>query len=221
MPAEKKTSSLVRTAKESAIGPSPPEIALFSVLIPATSNNVVNNRMVQSGKTPMPTYYGGLTNTFLYKGFDLNVHLTFAGGNYLINDLYTNAVMIRDGFPYLKEMDGNYWEKPGDVKKFPMVAYQAHAKVDHEGNISNTLYEYTSASFTFYLSKADYLRVRNIQLGYTFSNTISEKIKLYNIRIYMGVSNVYTFTKFEGIDPETNSDLPLPRMFNCGLSLNL
>lgn len=42
-------------------------------IIPMTNNNVANNKMIQHGKTPLPKFYGGLSNTFYYKGFDLNI----------------------------------------------------------------------------------------------------------------------------------------------------
>jgi hypothetical protein len=58
-------------------------------LIPMTNNNVADNKMIQHGKTPLPKFYGGLTNIFYYKGFDLSILLNFAGGHYLQNILYS------------------------------------------------------------------------------------------------------------------------------------
>jgi hypothetical protein len=53
-----------------------------------------------------------------------------------------------------------------------------------------------------YIEDGSYLRVKNITLGYTFPKKVLEKVKIDNIRLYMNIQNVYTFTKYMGYDPE-------------------
>jgi hypothetical protein len=70
-------------------------------------------------------------------------------------------------------------------------------------------YTPNSQNSTFWLGNSSYLRIKNIQLGYTLPYALTQKIKLKNLRVYGSVDNVKTFTKFyQGLDPEraaTNS----------------
>lgn len=90
-------------------------------IIPMTNNNVANNKMIQHGKTPLPKFYGGLSNTFYYKGFDLNILLNFAGGHWLMNGIYADCDQMDSNSNAIKDLIGNSWEKPGDIAKYPQV----------------------------------------------------------------------------------------------------
>jgi len=50
---------------------------------------------------------------------------------------------------------------------------------------------------------------------------VSNKVSLSSVRFYMGVTNLFTITGYKGLDPESLFDLPIPRTFNFGISLNL
>ncbi len=190
-------------------------------LIPMNEANVNANKMVQHGKSALPTYYGGLTNNFSYKNFDLNVQLVFSGGNYIMNYLYSRSTIDALGYGQIaKDMVGKNWEKPGDIAQFPQLVYGYTYKYDNNGNPSASGTRFRTDYTTFYMEKGDYIKLRNIQLGYTIPNSISKKIQLQNARIYIGGSNLLTLTKFKGFDPESNDDLPIPRSFNFGCSVN-
>ena len=74
---------------------------------------------------------------------------------------------------------------------------------------------------TRFLQRGDYIRLRNLQLGYTLPKSALNAIRLSNVRFYVGVTNLFTITGYDGLDPETQQDLPIPRTVNFGLSLNL
>src|SRR5690606_34284820 len=59
------------------------------------------------------------------------------------------------------------------------------------------------------LEDGSYLRMKSLQVGYTFPKTMMEAIKLQNIRIWAGGYNLLTFTKYSGLDPEIGSGSPL------------
>lgn len=59
----------------------------------------------------------------------------------------------------------------------------------------------------FYLQKGDYLRIKQVQLGYTFKKSLSSKIGIERLRIYAGAENLYTLTKYTGFDPEIGGDI--------------
>ena len=56
-----------------------------------------------------------------------------------------------------------------------------------------------------YVEDGSYIRIKNITLGYTFPKKMLEKAKIENIRIYMNIQNLYTFTKYSGYDPEVGA----------------
>jgi TonB-linked SusC/RagA family outer membrane protein len=190
-------------------------------LIPMTNNNVANNKMIQHGKTPLPLFYGGLTNTFYYRGFDLNMLLSFAGGHYLQNVLYAACDQMSSENNSIRDMAGKSWEKPGDMAQYPQVAGEAYL-YDNNGDPSAVRTQFSSAEQTTrWLEKADFVRLRNLQLGYTLPKSLSGRLRLSSVRFYLGAANLVTLTAFQGLDPETNEQLPLPRTVNFGLSINL
>lgn len=80
---------------------------------------------------------------------------------------------------------------------------------------------------TRYLQNASYLRIKNIQLGYTIPSSLTEKAHISNLRIYVSGENLFTFTKLAKMyDPETvyggylGTGYPILKTFSCGLSLN-
>ncbi|WP_257669922.1 SusC/RagA family TonB-linked outer membrane protein [Parapedobacter tibetensis] len=196
-------------------------------LIPMNESNTNANKMIQSGKSDLPTFYGGLTNTIRYKAFDLNILLTFAGGHYLLNlpnentngqgSYRTNGISA-----ITTDLVGNYWKNPGDIAKYPKLVYDDKYPVDNDGNPSEAGTNFSrNINSTFLLEKADYIKLRNLQLGYTFPASVANRMKLQNVRMYVGGINLLTLTGYSGYDPETGNQLPLPRTVNFGLSFNL
>jgi hypothetical protein len=59
----------------------------------------------------------------------------------------------------------------------------------------------------WWLEDASYLRFKNVQLGYTVPVSISDRVNISNFRIYLGAQNLFTFTKYTGLDPEVGTDL--------------
>ena len=66
-----------------------------------------------------------------------------------------------------------------------------------------------------------YIRLKNLQIGYTLPKSIISGVNLSNVRFYLGVTNLFTITGYDGLDPETQSDLPISRTINFGASINL
>jgi len=191
-------------------------------IIPMTNNNATNNKMIQQGKTTLPKFYGGLSNTFYYKGFDLSILLSFAGGHWLMNGIYADCDQMDSNSNAIKDLIGNTWEKPGDVAKYPQVMSGESYYYDNDGNPSATRTQFIRTEYTTrFLQRGDFIRLRNLQLGYTLPKSVLNRIKLSNVRLFVGGSNLFTLTGFDGLDPETVDDLPIARSFNFGVSLNL
>jgi hypothetical protein len=76
-------------------------------------------------------------------------------------------------------------------------------------------------SSTFVMQNASFVRVSNIQLGYTFPKNIVQKIWMSNLYVYVNVKNPFTFDRFrEGWDPEMGNGYPPVRYFNAGFNVN-
>ena len=84
-------------------------------------------------------------------------------------------------------------------------------------------------SSDLYVKNGDYLRLRNIQLGYTLPQKITKKVLISSLRLYVGAENLLTFTKYDGFDPEISDGgtstgidrgiYPQARTFTFGLNL--
>lgn len=144
-------------------------------------------------KPAEPVLYGGINNTFSYKGFDLNVLFTFSYGNYILDIGERNAMELDNSTlrNYRSEIL-NRWQKPGDVTDVPKVQYYGPANRDRF---------YT----TRWLHDASYVRLKTLTVGYTIPQHICQKIKVSTLRIYVMGQNLLTFTKFPGWDPEVAS----------------
>ena len=154
-----------------------------SIPLTAASQNV--NRVPVG--TPQPDFFGGIDNTITYKGFDLGFLFTFQYGN----DIYDDGAKFQIG-GRLNEWNQrrellSRWKKPGDVTDVPKVSLNVDA---NNSNSSRWLYD------------VSYLRLRNISLGYNLPADVISRAKITSARIYVSASNIVTFTKYAGWDPE-------------------
>jgi hypothetical protein len=168
----------------------------------------------------LPTWYGGFDNTFKYKNIDLGIFIQFSGGNYLYNGTQAG----------LRDM--RFWNNHTDVldRWTPEHTNGTIPRVVYTDNVSNG----SSFPISENVSKGDFARLRNVSLGYTFSNSLLQKIKISNARLYVQCQNAALLTKYTGIDPEisTNGNTNLApgidrnsvgqqRTFSVGLNLGL
>lgn len=164
--------------------------------------------------TAAARFFGGLTNTFKYKGFSLETQFYYSGGNYTF-DNFNSFYLGAGANPTFNKSSRilERWQKPGDVTDIPKYIYG--------GNKS-----FQSAS-TFYLNNANYIRLRNLQLGYNLAPEIATKIKLNSAFFYVRGTNLFTFVKDKNqpFDPEqgagSNSDLRefIPKTISVGVNL--
>ncbi|TAG18267.1 MAG: SusC/RagA family TonB-linked outer membrane protein [Cytophagia bacterium] len=139
----------------------------------------------------LPTFFGGFNNNFSYKNFDLNIMLAYVGGNKLYNG--TRATNSDQRYFNNGTFILNRWQKPGDVTEIQ--------KLQYGDNVSAGF----SFAATSKVENGDYLKLRNIALGYnlpikgTFLNG-----KVTSVRIYAQAANVFTITQYRGSDPEVS-----------------
>lgn len=139
--------------------------------------------------SPNPKFTGGFNNYFVYKGFDLNVLLSFVYGNKVFNGGGRYQSANADWFDNQTVDQMDRWQQAGDITDVPQARLG-------DGNGTNTS--------SRYLYDASYLRLRNINFGYNIPARIVSKIRLSGMRLYIGIQNLYTFTNYKGWDPEVN-----------------
>ena len=152
-----------------------------------TNNFNLANPMVVG--SPNPDFTGGLSNHFEYKGFDLDILLSFVYGNKIYNGggMYQSANADWFDNQTVDQMDR--WQQPGDITDVPQARLG-------EGN--------GTRDSERYLTDGSYMRIRNITLGYSLPQSILSRIKMHSARIFIGVQNLYTLTNYKGWDPEVN-----------------
>ena len=142
--------------------------------------------------SPLPKIYGGMDNNFNYKNFDFAFSLTYALDFKLYNGTKAG---LRDQRWWNNSLEvyETAWKNPGDITSVP--------KPVMNDNVSNG----SSIPMLENVERGDYVKVRNISLGYTFKN-IPAAIGIEKIRIYAQVFNAFVFTKYTGSDPEVSAN---------------
>lgn len=160
---------------------------------------------------PIPDATMGINLHFEYKGFDF-VGYGFAS---LGNDMLRNYERTLNDVNRHNYTLGR-WHGEGTSNSIPRVTTGATA--------NNVLSDY-------FVEDASYFRIQNVQLGYSLNNEVTSSLGITKLRFYVGVNNLYTFTKYRGFDPGASSGLPLssgidfgfypiPRTYLFGLNLN-
>lgn len=166
---------------------------------------LMDKEIVSDGTNPKFTF--GLNLNAAYKGFDVSALLQGQLGikTFWMNDAY-NTPTVRYGYQINKEVaDGRWYEGRTDAKYPRLIQYQ---------DTRNT------KPSDFYLQDRSFLKIRNIQLGYTVPQNLTQMINVQRVRVYCSLENFFTFTSFKGFDPEV-SGMNYPTMKQCTLGLNI
>lgn len=132
---------------------------------------------------PFPTWTGGMTNTFTYKGFDLSFFIYTRQGVFMKSAYHEDLVSDFSGTRY-NVANVPYW-----TPTHPSNQYPAAGSPNNNADKAN----YMDCSFW---------RVGHITLGYDFTQLTAKSIGISNLRAYLQVNNPFVFTKYDGWDPE-------------------
>lgn len=162
-----------------------------------------------------PDFFGGLNFDFAYKGFDLNLFFEGVFGNDVNSD----------------------WKKESDIWLYTNPAWKNHAtrilgawspsnpNSDIPAMTNNTANNEQRFS-SYFVQNGSYIKLRNVELGYTFPTSITEKMYMKNLRLYVSADNVFTLKKFWGDDKYTSFDPERPSYayltpftFNFGINV--
>ncbi|HEX8060246.1 MAG TPA: SusC/RagA family TonB-linked outer membrane protein [Cyclobacteriaceae bacterium] len=168
---------------------------------------------LQATKALGQSYFGALTNSIQYKGFELTFMFQVVkqtGRNFLATPTAFGVPGVYTNQP-VEVM--NRWQKPGDVtdiQKFTLIGPGA------------SLY-YAGSGGDNAIVDASFVKLKNASLSYTLPGSLSQSVKLQSVRIYLQGQNLLTFTKFVGLDPEipVPNSLPSLRIITGGLQVSL
>lgn len=162
------------------------------------------NDRVRSDKNQTPTFQGGLTIGLQYKDFDLSVLFQASTGAELFIQTETGTIGN-----YLLDTYDHRWTVDNPSSVYPRT-------VDRNN-------QYFSNRNTFYNVSSDYVRLKNLELGYTLPKTVGNKFGINKLRFYVNGLNLVTWTNLVVYDPESqNSDghyYPQSKLINTGLNI--
>lgn len=157
-----------------------------------------------------PKYYGGLTNSFRYKGWMLSFMLRYSE-SIRENDIAMLSVMPGNQGNITQYVYNNSWRKPGDEALFQRFTQTTNSPV------------YYSRAFTsteVYYNKIWYVTVNNVSLSYELPGPLLKRLHLSSGRFYINGQNLYTLTNYKGSDPETSVySMPRLRVLTAGVQL--
>jgi TonB-linked SusC/RagA family outer membrane protein len=191
------------------------------VIILATNSNNNTNLFHFKNKNTIPKYYGGITNKFTYKAFDFSFLITFSGGNYILDNAMRNLANPNQQGIYVADFVGNYWKKPGDIAQYQRLDYMGNIKLE-DGTTVGMGDPRTNTSHFLY--KADYIKLKSINVGFTLPKYAATQKVFQSLRIYASVENIHTFTKYPGWDPEgmsTGDSWNLPQLFSASIGISI
>ena len=147
---------------------------------------------------PNPKFTGGFNFQSSYKGFDLSAFFYSVYGNKVANytKYWTDFPQVFDGNVSANIID-NSWHPGADNSHatIPVLTRQA--------NLGNT-----AAFSSYYIENGSYLRLKSLQVGYTFTSNMIKYAGMSKLRVFVLGNNLFTITKYSGLDPELqNSNL--------------
>ncbi len=192
-----------------------------------------NDRTVIGNATP--DFYGGITNIFSYKGFDLSLFMSFSVGGdiYNANKLYyTQNGLVKNQRNVLDIAEDRWTTIDGDGQIITDRTQLAEINKDKTVHVFDAVGEVDPKFHSWAVEDGSYLKIKNVTLGYTLPKSILKKVNLNKVRLYVSTDNLYTFTDYSGYDPEVGTRgngitpgvdwgaYPRSRTYICGVNIS-
>jgi hypothetical protein len=160
---------------------------------------------VRNDRTNIPLFQGGLNIGARYKNFDLSILFQGAAGA----QVYVSTGESGSIGNFLLDVYKNRWTIENPSSEHPRIADRSN--------------QYYSNDNTYWLRSSDYIRLKNLELGYTIPSTLAGRVGIGSLRVYVNALNLLTFDKFNVFDPEstggTGQYYPQARILNTGLTV--
>ncbi len=168
--------------------------------------------------SPVPKFTGGVNFTVTYKNFDISAYIYTSIGNKIFNfsKWYTDFYPSFSGAA-ISERVKDSWSTTNTGATTPIFETASNFSTNTQSN-------------SFYVENGSYLRFQNVAIGYSVPKSFTDKLKISKLHLYASTNNLFTITKYQGLDPQVggNADTnfgidvgnyPLTRGFNVGLNL--
>ena len=160
---------------------------------------------------PIPDFIMGLNINLNFKNFDFTAYTYASIGNDMVRNYERNQPNVNRHAYYLDR-----WRGPGTSNSVPRLS---------TGATSNSVFS------DFYVEDASYARIQNAQIGYSLPASLTERINIQRLRLYVAANNLVTFTDYKGFDPSASTGqaigggidygfYPVPRTYMFGVNLN-
>lgn len=164
---------------------------LVGTLLTATTKTYANATQYYIGKSALPTVRGAINLNMGYKGIELSVQFLYSVGGYGYDGAY--AVLMGNGLVGGNNWHtdiANRWQKPGDVTDVPRISNNADANVN-------------SVSSRF-ITKASYLNLNNVRIGYSLPESVLKRQKIANkVTVFVSGDNLWLLSARKGFNPST------------------
>ena len=162
---------------------------------------------VYVGKNFNAPWQGGFGTTLAYKGVSLSANFSWVADRWVFNNdrFFEESNGLYSAYNQSKRLLDR-WKKPGDISDIPR-------------------YGVTPQMDSRFLEDASFMRLKNLMLSYDFPSQLLKKSRcITRARIYLQAQNLFTWTKFSGLDPESTSNIyqaqyPMSRQFSCGVDI--
>ena len=176
------------------------------------TNDWQQTERAYTGDSTIPDFLGSISNSFSFKGFDLNVLATFGIGGKFLDGGYS-AMMHSGSFGRSYHPDIlKAWRQPGDITNVPRL---------ESGNA-----DLVQSQSTRFLTDASFWTLRNVNFGYTFNKSLVNKMGIDGLRLSVTGENLFIQSARTGLDPQYNlagtpagNDFNPSRIFSLGLNL--
>ncbi|MFX1705504.1 SusC/RagA family TonB-linked outer membrane protein [Chitinophaga sp. CC14] len=152
-----------------------------------STTNSYDDATLQYIGSASPDFTGGINNRFTWKGLTLSAFFNFVSGNQVYEENTNDGSEPTSNSRVLPE-NHNRWQKEGDIATDPKAVYGGNKNSDLESSR--------------FLEDGSYLRLRNITLSYDVPEFFLQRIKVSNARVFVSGDNLWTLTRFSGMDPE-------------------
>jgi TonB-linked SusC/RagA family outer membrane protein len=179
-----------------------------------TTNDWTETERAYTGDSSVPDFLGSIANTISYKGFTLDVLITYGIGGSVLDNGYA-GLMHAGSYGNASHPDIlNAWRQPGDITDVPRL---------ENGNI--LLVQTQSDRF---ITDASFINLRNASLSYSFDRSMTERLGLDNLTLNLTGENLYFKSERDGLDPQFNlagtspgDNFFAPRIISLGLNISL
>ncbi|MEL7161096.1 MAG: TonB-dependent receptor, partial [Bacteroidota bacterium] len=147
----------------------------------------------------IPDFFGGITNRFEFRGFDLSFFFFFRQGQMISSRFHNNNNTL---FARYNNLDVDYWTPDNPTNSMP------RPNQNQERPRNSTTLAYFDGSF---------LKLRNVQLGYNLPAAVSSRIGMSNLRLYVSGQNLWFSSQYDTFDPEIGGVIPSSRIILGGI----